>query len=128
MREVSLPSGSVLKVQAAPFADAKALYQAVLDEIRFVEITSAQELMNVFKNIVCVGFSSKKIDLTLEQCFKRCTYNDSNIDKNTFEAVDRRVDYIPVCMEVLKENLEPFTKSLMQEYQRFLSMIPSVPA
>jgi hypothetical protein len=34
MREVKLKSGAVLKLQAAPFKDAKALYQALLREMK----------------------------------------------------------------------------------------------
>lgn len=132
MTEIKLPSGAILKITLAPFADAKALYQSVLEEIKDVEINSRSDMANVFKNIACVGFSSKKIEACLETCFKRCTYNcgkgDLKIDKDTFESSESRGDYMGVCMAVAKENILPFMKSLYAEYQQFLAIIPSVPA
>jgi hypothetical protein len=132
MNEIKLPSGSILKVQAAPFSDSKALYQAILEEVKNVQIKSNDELTNVFKDLMCISFSSKKIELCVEKCLERCLYNSGNgdfkIDKNTFEKVELRGDYIIVIISVVKENIDPFMKSLMQGYRQILSMIPGVPA
>ena len=132
MKEIKLPSGAVLKIQLAPFSDAKALYQAVLEEIKLIEISSKEDLTSVFKNLACVGFSSKKIEQCLEVCFKKCLYNsgkgDLKIDKDTFEPIENRGDYLFVCVEVAKENILPFMKSLYAQYLQFLAILPSVPA
>lgn len=132
MTEITLPSGAILKITIAPFAEAKALYQAVLEEIKQVDIKSNTDLASVFKDLACVGFSSKKIEACLEACFKRCTYNsgkgDLKIDKDTFEPVEARIDYMAVSLAVAKENILPFMKSLYVEYQQYLAKIPSVPA
>lgn len=119
MKEVKLPTGAVLKVTPAPFADAKALYQAVLDEVKPLSIAGKPEV-EMYKDLFCAGFSSKKIEAALWECFKRCQYcdqrGDLKIDKDTFEPVESRDDYLTVCMEVAKENLAPFVKSLYAEY------------
>lgn len=128
-KEVTLPSGAILKIAPATFAESKALYQAMLEEAVHINIGSQGELGNVFKDLFCMGFASKKIEACLEACFKKCIYNDGKgdlkIDKDTFEPVSAREDYLTVCMEVAKENVSPFMKSLYAEYRRVLAMIES---
>lgn len=130
MKEVKLPSGALLKIQIAPFSDAKALYQAVLEEIKGVQVSSTTDLASIFKDLACIGFSSKKIESKLEECLKRCTIDhgigDLRIDKDTFEPIERRDDYMVVCMAVAKENILPFVKSLYVAYQDFLATTASV--
>lgn len=132
MKEINLPSGAILKITLAPFSDSKALYQAILEEIKSIEFTSTTDMSNVFKNVACATFSSKKIENSLDVCFKRCTYDfgkgDLRIDSQTFEREESRIDYIPVCSAVIEENITPFLKSLFAEFQRFMLKIPSVQA
>lgn len=123
MREMQLPSGAVLKINAAPWAEAKALYKAMLKEMRDVEINTKSEALDLYKNLFCVGFASNEIEACLAQCLKRCTYNDLKIDNDTFEKVETREDYVTVCVEVAKENVFPFLKSLYAEFQRISVMI-----
>lgn len=128
-KELTLPSGAVLKIQPAPFAEAKALYQAILEEVKHVQISATSDMTSVFKDLACIGFSSRKIEQALDQCFKRCLYNNLKIDKDTFEPVEAREDYIVVCVAVTKENITPFGKSLMQEFSQFVAMTATkVPA
>lgn len=132
MKEVVLPSGALLKITPSPFAVAKALYQALLEELRQVNVSVSTDMASVWKDLFCIGFSSRKVENCLLECFKRCTYNggagDLKIDGETFEPVERRQDYLSVCVEVAKENVGPFAKSLYAEYQRALAMIPNVQA
>lgn len=132
MREVKLPSGAVLKITPAPFADAKALYQALLKEAQGVEIHSKMEMTNLYKELFCRGFSSPEVEKCLWKCLERCTYNGGNgdlrVSNDTFEPVSARDDYMSVCMEVAKENVLPFVKSLYAEYQRILAMMPEDPS
>jgi hypothetical protein len=132
MKEVKLPSGAVLKVSPAPFKDAKALYQALLKEARGIEINSKTEMAEIYKNLFCTGFSSEEVERVLWVCLARCTYNsgkgDLKIDGDTFEPVEARDDYMQVCVEVAKENVLPFVKSLYAEYKRMLSMTENVQA
>jgi hypothetical protein len=129
MKEVTCPSRAILKVNLAPFKDAKALYQSVLKEARGVSMESGTEMAVVVKDMICAGFSSLEVERCLWECLKRCTYDsgkgDLKIDDGTFEPEASRDDYIFVCVEVAKENIFPFVKSLYAEYQRYLSMTES---
>lgn len=132
MREVKLPSGAVLKITPSPFKEAKALYQALLKEARGIEFSSKTELAALYKDIFCIGFASDEIERHLWECFKRCTYNDGKgdlkIDESTFEPMSARDDYMTVCIEVAKENVLPFVKSLYAEYQRISAMTENTQA
>jgi len=121
MREFKLPSGSTLKVGLAPFEVSRSLYQAFLEEVKGIQISSATQLASIYKDIFCIGFSSKKIETILWECFKQCLINDLRIDAKTFEPEVARSDYMTVCMNVAKENINPFVKSLYAEYSQFLS-------
>jgi len=129
LKTVKLPSGAVLKITPSPFADAKALYQAILEEARGLKLDPLSEIdVNLWKDLVCVGFSSKKIEAALAKCMERATYNDLKMDKDTFEPVAARDDYLTVCLEVTKENVMPFMKSLYAQYANILKMVPKNPA
>jgi hypothetical protein len=125
MKEIILPSGAVLKITLASFAESRALYQAFLEEIKVVEIKSDVQLANIFKDFACICMSSKKIEKCLEVCFKRCLYNDFKIDDKTFEPIESREDYVSICVEVARENIMPFMKNLYAQFQQFLQLVPS---
>ncbi len=131
MKEVVLPSGAKLKIYPASFEIAKALYQAVLKEAKTIPFTGQTEMANVYKDLFCVGFSSKEIEAALWACFLKVQYCDSRgelkIDKDTFEPIEARGDYVTVCMEVAKENIAPFVKSLYAEYGELFKTILSDP-
>lgn len=131
-REVKLPSGATLKVGVASFSEAKALYQALLKELKHVSIDLKLDSENLFKDIFCIGFSSPEIERCLWECMKKCQYVDSRgplkIDKDTFEPESAREDYMTVCIEVAKENVLPFAKSLYAEFQRLSTMNLNAPA
>lgn len=124
MAEKKLPSGAVLKITPAPFAEAKALYQACLEELRGLHVDPHEELdVNLFKNLFCVGLASKKIEAALVPCMKRALYNDLKIDEQTFEPIEARQDYVVTCFEIAKENIAPFAKSLYAEFSPLLAKI-----
>jgi hypothetical protein len=124
MKEVKMPSGAILKIQLAPFADSKALYQAVLEEVKGLKIDASQNIdVNLFKDIFCAGFSSKKIESALNKCMEKVLYNDLRISDDTWEKVSAREDYMIACFEVVKENLLPFTKSLSAQYALVLGQL-----
>lgn len=131
MRAVSLPSGGVLNVAAAPFKDAKALWQQLIAEIQTVQF-SGMDLQSVLKDLFCVGFSSQALEGHIWNCAVRCTIQPSKlatIEKLTpdyFEEVERRGDFITVCSEVVKENVNPFVKSLFAEWQAGYTTIESI--
>lgn len=130
LKEVKLPSGAVLKVVPADFEVSRNLYQAVLEEVRPLHVTATTDVASLYKDLFCLGFSSKKIESCLWDCFKKCQYcdkrGDLKIDKDTFEPIEARDDYMTVCMEVAKENIGPFVKSLYAQYGQFFQTILSV--
>ena len=129
MKEVKLPSGAVLKIGVVPFADARALYQSLLEEVKDLRIDSSQEVdINIVKDLVCVALSSKKIEANLEKCMARCLYKNLKIDSDTWEPVSARDDYIMACVEVTKETVAPFTKSLYAKFSPFIQGILKSPA
>lgn len=123
MKEVSLPSGAVLKITPAPFSDAKELYQAVAREVRTVHLNNKMEMAEVYKDIFCAGITSREVEACLWKCFQKCLYNDLKIGKDTFEPVQAREDYTMICMEVAKENIHPFVKSLLSEFGPILELL-----
>lgn len=116
-KKVGLPSGAELVITPAPFADAKALYQAVLEELKSLKLNPQDDVdVNLLKDLICAGFGSKKIELALSKCFQRATYNGLKVTDDTWEPVEARQDYLQACLEVAKENLLPFVKSLSAEF------------
>lgn len=127
MREVSLPSGSVLSVAAAPFAVAKALHQAVLREVKGISFKGTDDSLSFIKEFVCAGLSSQEVDKALTECLKRCLYNGLKIDADTFEPIEARQDYIPVVLEVVQDNIGPFVRSLFAGFAQFASIAQDTP-
>lgn len=126
MTEIVLPTGAKLVITSAPFADAKALYQAVVEEMRGIKASPDVELdTNWIKDMLCAGLSSKKIDAALAKCMERATYDGIRIVADTFEPVKAREDYLTVCFEVAKENIMPFTKSLYAKFAPQLEKLKS---
>jgi hypothetical protein len=127
MKEFTLTSGAILKMGNLPFSVSKSLLQAVFEEIKSVKISSQAEILQVAKDIFCAGITSKKVEIALAECFKKCIYCDKRgelkIDDDTFEPSEAREDYIEVCTLVMKESLTPFSKSLFVQLKMLLGII-----
>lgn len=124
MKEVTLPSGAVLIISVAPFAQSKELYQACLEEGVKLKLDAETDIdVNFYKDLFCVGLTSKKIESTLAVCMKRCLYQGLKIDDQTFEPIEARGDYLNACFEIAKENILPFTKSLYAQYSHILGSL-----
>lgn len=123
MKEIKCPSGAILKMGVIPFEDANRLKKVLAREIKGIKITSLQEIVEVCKNYLCAGISSDEVENCLWDCFKRCTYNNLKIDKQTFESVEARYDFTDIQLAVAEECLLPFGKSLSVALQRLLAMM-----
>lgn len=111
--KVALPSGAELEIMIAPFAQSRALYQAILEELKDVKLDPKAEVdVNFIKDLFCAGLSSKKIEEALGPCLGRATYNKLKITNDTWEPKEARQDYMHACFEVAKENVAPFMKTL----------------
>lgn len=126
--KIKLASGAEMEIQIAPFPVAKALYQAVLTELQRVKVSLNGDAEDLLKNLFCVAFSSREIEDCIWACFERVLINKVRVNKNTFEPVEMRGDYIQACMEVAKINILPFGKSLFAEFSTFRGMIEENPA
>ncbi len=123
---VKLPSQAELKITPAPFAEAKALYQAILAEAKGTRIDFTTDIdMNFMKDLACLAFSSKSIEDAVMVCMKRALYNGKNINQDTFEPEEAREDYIPAMVEIAKVNIAPFMKSLYAQLRALPALIQS---
>lgn len=126
-KEVKLVSGNKLEITMAPFAEARALYQSILSEMKGLSLDPKAEVdVNLFKDMFCTLLASKPIEAALFECMKRSTYNGMKISLDTFEPVEAREDYLDVCIEVAKENIAPFAKRLYAEYSHLFGSLTSV--
>lgn len=114
---ITLPSGAELSIGLSPFAVAKDLFQAVAEEMKGLKLDMQADVDgNFFKDLFCTGLSSRKIEKCIMKCLEKCLYNKQRINDETFETMGGREDYLTVLLEVAKENLAPFTKSLYAQY------------
>ena len=126
-REVKLPSGALIRIQPAPFKASKALYQSLLVELKAVSLDLKSELASLYKDLLCTAFSSPVVEAALWDCMKCCTYDSAGakikVTESTFEPVEARGDYLIACVEVAKDNIAPFMKSLYAVYQDLAGMV-----
>lgn len=122
--DINLPSGSKLKITVSPFVTARALYQAILEEAKNLKLDPNAEIdVNLRKDLFCLALSSQKIQVCLDKCMERVTYNGIKISADTFEPVAARDDYLLACFEVAKANISPFMKSLFAQFAPFLGSL-----
>lgn len=122
-KEIKLPSGSKLKINMAPFAESKRLYQVILGEAKSVRVNGKDETFNLVKDLFCTALSSTAIEEALKPCLERCLYNGQRITDATFEPESARVDYYDILSEVAQENIRPFTNALMQQFSPLLEKL-----
>lgn len=123
---MKLPSGRELQVTLSPFKISKTLFQAMLDELRVMEVNPDTNIdTNFWKNAFCAGFSSKKVEICLNECFERAIIDKVKVGDDSFEKVEHRDDYLAVCLEVARVNVSPFTKTLFAEFSLFTEKMQS---
>ena len=126
---MDLKSGAKLEVTLADFEKSRALYQAMLEEIKDLKVNFDDQIdVNFFKNVFCAGFSSKKIETCIWACMTRATYNGVKITKDTFEPEEARGDYFDIQFEVAKANILPFTKNLYAVFSQIKDLLGKSPA
>lgn len=123
MKEVTLPSGAVLKIGLAPFSDSKELFQAIMEEMKTVSLNMEEIDYDFLKNMLCTGFGSKRVEAAVNKCWAKCLYNGVRIDADTFESLEAREDYLTVYSEVAMANVTPFTKNLLSLLSPLMSTI-----
>jgi hypothetical protein len=125
-KEIQLPSGATLEITLAPFKEGRALYQAIAEEAKGVKLDMQADIDgNLIKDLFCTGIASKKIEISLADCLKRCTYKGLKVTDDLFEPEDSRQDYLPMLYEVAKENVSPFMKSLYAQFGDMFQKVKS---
>lgn len=128
MTTVDLPSGARLKISLSPFAVARDLYQAALEELKHLKLDPEAEVdANFYKDLFCTGLASKKIEKAIWKCMEKALYNDLKITEDTFEPEEARDDYFAVMFEVAKVNIHPFAKDLSAKYGHLLALVKNSP-
>lgn len=123
-KKIKLPSGAELEIWISPFEVAKELYQTLLAEAKDLKLDpNAQVDVNLYKDIFCAGFSSKKVEACIKKCFEKCTYNGARIGTETFEPAEARQDFLLACFEVAQENVAPFMKPLYAKFQAIIELL-----
>ena len=103
-KEFKMPSGATISFQHPPFEDADELYRTFLEEMKGVKLME-DNIGDMVKNVFCMSLSSKKIKAQLKICMAKTLYNGERINEHTWEPIKAREDYIPACLECMKETL-----------------------
>jgi hypothetical protein len=128
----TLDSGSILEVTLAPFEVGHKLLKSVMKELESVKISMGvkakslqeffdldvnDEAINTLKNLLTRLIGSELVEESLWACMERATYNNKKINRDTFEEVKAREDFLIVAKEVLWFNLSPFLKNISSLFQ-----------
>lgn len=113
----TLPSGATLHVGPAPFEDAIALHDGVLEAFKGFQIPgNVQDLMDLdmsdVKDAVISAATSKAVRAGIFACARRCTYNNRGITQDLFDdpktGQQAREDYYAMAWEIIQANCGPF--------------------
>ncbi len=121
MREITLPSGAIAKIDAAPWDDAIALKAAIARELSGADLSAlkfdpnAEVDVGQFAKLALLVDSSKPVMDAIFKCLARCTYDGQRITKETFERVEARKDFYDVAFACLQENIGPFFENLLSK-------------
>lgn len=108
-RTVQLPSGVEAIVNVAPFKDSNRLFQAISREWKGTTLNLDPKGMT---GLFFAALSSIDVEKALWPCLHRCLYNGEKITADTFEPEETREDFMPLCLEVIVDNVLPFMKGL----------------
>ena len=138
---IELQSGNKLRVQKASLDKATALLDTLTDKFSTAFGGTAAkeghngEVIQAILNGISSVATDKKMRDQIITCFQGCTYNDENLSKDTFEAVEARKDFLEVLIVVGRANVEDFLPptlgamlkarvgDLVKKYQGYTSKI-----
>lgn len=116
-----LPSGAYLDVTPLSYAQAWDVAQTMMREVQKLELDlrgmdfEALLVSDIvmFKGPICALLGSPVMQNMVKLCFGKCCYNQVRIDDTTFEAVEKRGDFLFCAFYALRENVYPFFGSLV---------------
>lgn len=124
LKKVSLPSGAELSFNIAPHAESKRLFMAVMRELQKIGVTPGEFGAEMLvKDIACIILSSDALDEAIKPCLARCLYDSEKVGPETFEAAERRQDYLPVVIAVVQENIAPFLNGLFSQLRGYSELL-----
>jgi hypothetical protein len=127
--KVTLPSGTVMEIQMAPFETVMDAIQIIARELATVELkidpetvrivkaggtATASDLdITVLKDAVLTLVASREFRPALAELMKSAIYGRAKIDGTTWDSEEARGDYFPAAWEVIKKNVAPFFGRLL---------------
>lgn len=124
MKEVNLPSGSILRIHEASFEEALELNDVFLEELRSVNFSFKNEISSMITAAVLAVAPSKKFRASLFKCMERCIYEGATMNKEFWKSDKiKREDFYSVCHSVGEENLRPFGNDLYSLYVSIASKL-----
>lgn len=115
-REHKLPSGAVLKITTATFERALELFKAYCEEMKGINLDENMSTLTLEKNTFCAIATSPRIEKALAACMDSVTYQGLKVTAETYKDPETWGDYMDVCAEVAKDNLNPFMKNLSARF------------
>jgi|HubBroStandDraft_3_1064219.scaffolds.fasta_scaffold127398_2 hypothetical protein len=117
---ITLKSGHKLELQLPSFKVGTGLYKVIAAELLLVDVSfkmsDLKGIMNrdigELKNVFLRLLSSDKLEEAVFAAAAGCTYDDTRIDRKTFEPAEARGDWLPAALEVMKYTLIPFFENL----------------
>ena len=118
MKEFTTKSGAEVKINLAPWADAKKLKASIQREAAAsgVKMDLSADASAIIATVLSID-SSVDFDAQLFNCLARCTRNGQKITESTFNDEDARADYYEIVAACLEVNFRPLV-------QGFLSVLP----
>lgn len=135
MEFVTQNGGVTVEVKAASFKDASNLKKAVAKGLKGNNLgldganISDIKLDSIIQLLIDID-TSEDFERALLECLKYCIYDKGGknlkINVNLFDDIpEAREDYYEIITKCCEENLRPFFKSLVSEFNHRLATIPS---
>ena len=148
MPDKKLKSGATLTINKACWEDSSDLHDALLAEIKGVQLSRAEfdvdfdpmQPMTLLKSPAIVGIAidkliavaaSKQVRTVLFRCFERCLYDGQKVDVDLFNdpkiGTQARKDYYEIAMAVAKENVADFFVNAFSVLTEMLPTMLNIP-
>lgn len=133
MKEFKSQNGKVIVINSSSMKTVKKLRKCLAQELlkhkidlgnpkSVAELTQSLkgkmvDIVNLLKDILLGLEVSDEFEAVIYECMKECTYDNIMITESLFDDIqEAREDYDKIVMEVIKENLYPFIKSLIGKF------------
>ncbi len=114
MESFKAKSGAEIKINIAPWADAKQLKKAVQKEVKFTgeDLNLKWFIEQIFQIDGCDAF-----EYALWACLKHCTRDNARITPEIMDTEEGRNDYVEIVSACVQVNLGPLVESLLLKFK-----------